>query len=55
MPIKSNFPDVNLSVTDIFSLLFDRKEKPFPDDQGTLICSATVPYQITLVSLSHCY
>ncbi|KIW12387.1 hypothetical protein PV08_09664 [Exophiala spinifera] len=33
MPIKSNFPDVNLSVTDIFSLLFDRKEKPFPDDQ----------------------
>ncbi|KAI1622298.1 CoA ligase [Exophiala viscosa] len=33
MPISSNWPDVNLSVTDIFSLLFKRKNTPFPENQ----------------------
>jgi len=33
MPVKPNFPDVNLSVTDIFSLLFNRKDRPFPETQ----------------------
>ncbi|EXJ79122.1 hypothetical protein A1O3_08623 [Capronia epimyces CBS 606.96] len=33
MPIKSNFPDLDLKVTDIFSFLFNRKDRQFPDDQ----------------------
>ncbi|KIX07131.1 uncharacterized protein Z518_05108 [Rhinocladiella mackenziei CBS 650.93] len=33
MPIRSNFPDLDLQVTDIFSFLFNRKDRPFPDNQ----------------------
>lgn len=34
MPIKSNFPDIDLQVIDIFSFLFNRKDREFPDNQG---------------------
>jgi hypothetical protein len=34
MPISSNFPPLDLVQTDIFSLLFERKSKPFPDGKG---------------------
>ncbi|KAL2392085.1 putative 4-coumarate-CoA ligase 1 [Exophiala dermatitidis] len=33
MPIKSNFPDIDLQVKDIFSFLFNRNDRPFPDSQ----------------------
>ena len=32
MPIKSDFPDVDLQVTDLWSLLFNQKGREFPDD-----------------------
>ena len=35
MPTKSPFPDVNIPDTDLWGLMFDRKEKVFADDQGT--------------------
>jgi hypothetical protein len=34
MPISSQFPPLDLSETDIWSFLFERKSKPFPDDKG---------------------
>jgi hypothetical protein len=34
MPISSQFPPLDLLETDIWSFLFERKSKPFPDDKG---------------------
>ncbi|KIV94686.1 hypothetical protein PV10_02430 [Exophiala mesophila] len=31
MPIASNWPDIQLEVKDIFSFLFERKDRPFPE------------------------
>ena len=33
MPVSSNFPDLELPETHIFSFLFNRKDRPFPDDK----------------------
>jgi 4-coumarate--CoA ligase len=33
MPIKSTYPDVELQKTDIFSFLFNRKDRPFPESK----------------------
>ena len=33
MPITSNYPDLPLQESDIFSFLFSRKDRPFPDDK----------------------
>jgi 4-coumarate--CoA ligase len=33
MPVSSQFPDVHLPETDIFSFLFKRTDRPFPDSQ----------------------
>ena len=34
MPISSQFPSLDLLETDVWSFLFERKSKPFPDDKG---------------------
>ena len=36
MPAESIFPAIEVPKTDLFSFLFDRKEKPFPDDKVIL-------------------
>ena len=33
MSIKSLYPDLQLEKTDIFSFLFNRKDRPFPDSK----------------------
>ena len=33
MPIRSLYPDFDLQQTDIFSFLFNRKDRPFPEDK----------------------
>ena len=34
MPIKSSYPDLELQDKDIFSFLFKRQDRPFPDHKG---------------------
>jgi hypothetical protein len=36
MPILSQFPPLGLPETDVWSFLFERKSKPFPDDKGNI-------------------
>ena len=33
MPISSSIPPIDLPEVDIFSFLFNRKDRPFPDDK----------------------
>src|ERR1700712_3435806 len=51
MPIKSDFPDVNLSITDIWSFLFKRKDREFPDDQIIFQSADTLSRQYTYAQL----
>jgi len=37
MILKSNYPDIKLLETDIFSFLFNRNDRPFPDSKGALV------------------
>lgn len=34
MVVKSRYPDLDLPVVDIFSFLFKRKDRKFPDSHG---------------------
>ncbi|TVY82768.1 putative 4-coumarate--CoA ligase [Lachnellula suecica] len=34
MPTKSRFPDIDVPNVDLWTFLFERKSKPFPDDKG---------------------
>lgn len=34
MPVESAFPSFEVPTEDIWKFLFERKEKPFGDDQG---------------------
>ncbi|EXJ64904.1 hypothetical protein A1O7_01243 [Cladophialophora yegresii CBS 114405] len=51
MPIKSDFPDVELSVTDIWSFLFNRKDREFPDDHVIFQSAETLSRQYTFAQL----
>ncbi|KAL2444011.1 putative 4-coumarate-CoA ligase 2 [Exophiala dermatitidis] len=51
MPIKSDFPDVQLSVSDIWSFLFDRKDREFPDNHIIFQSAETVSRQYTFAQL----
>jgi len=35
MPAKSPFPDIEIPNVDLWGLMFERKEKDFPDSKGT--------------------
>lgn len=40
MPTESTYPPFDLPNIDIWALLFERTDRPFPDDKGTeLYCS----------------
>jgi 4-coumarate--CoA ligase len=34
MPVQSAFPPFELPKQDIWAFLFERKDKPYPDDKG---------------------
>lgn len=51
MPITSNFPDVDLQVTDTFSFLFNRKDRPYPDDQVIFRSADTLSRSYTYAQL----
>jgi 4-coumarate--CoA ligase len=34
MPVSSAFPSFELPQQDIWTFLFERKDKPYPDDKG---------------------
>lgn len=34
MPVSSRYPPVDIPDLDIWSFLFERQDKPFPDDKG---------------------
>lgn len=36
MPTKSPFPNIQIPDTDIWSFLFERPDRPYPDDKGTI-------------------
>lgn len=35
MPVSSSYPPVNIPEVDIWDFLFERKDRPFPDDKST--------------------
>lgn len=35
MPVKSTYPDFEIPNVDIWSFMFERKDRPFPEDKGT--------------------
>jgi acyl-CoA synthetase (AMP-forming)/AMP-acid ligase II len=51
MPIKSDFPDVQLSVSDIWSFLFNRKDREFPDNHVIFQSAETLSRQYTFAQL----
>ncbi|ETI28852.1 hypothetical protein G647_01304 [Cladophialophora carrionii CBS 160.54] len=51
MPIKSDFPDVELPVTDIWSFLFNRKDREFPDSHVIFQSADTLSRQYTFAQL----
>ncbi|OQV10171.1 AMP-binding enzyme domain-containing protein [Cladophialophora immunda] len=51
MPIKSDFPDVDLQVTDIWSFLFNRKDREFPDDHVIFQSADSLARKYTFSSL----
>jgi 4-coumarate--CoA ligase len=55
MPIKSDFPDVNLSVKDIWSFLFNRKDsdREFPLDHVIFQSADNLSRQYTYAQLRH--
>lgn len=34
MPSKSKYPSISIPNTDLWGFLFERKDKPYPDDKG---------------------
>lgn len=34
MPAKSTYPDIDIPDVDIWTFLFERKDKEYPDDKG---------------------
>jgi hypothetical protein len=36
MPTESGYPKLDIPNLDLWAFLFERKEKPFPDDKGSL-------------------
>ena len=34
MPTKSTYPDLDIPNVDIWTFLFERKDRPYPDDKG---------------------
>lgn len=40
MPVKSLYPDFEIPDTDIWSFLFERNDRDFPEDKGKLILIA---------------
>jgi len=34
MPSHSLYPEIEIPKVDLWAFLFERKEKPFPDDKG---------------------
>jgi hypothetical protein len=36
MPVKSSYPDLTIPNVDLWSFMFERKDRPFPDDKGML-------------------
>ncbi|OCT46576.1 putative 4-coumarate--CoA ligase 1 [Cladophialophora carrionii] len=51
MPIKSDFPDVELAVTDIWSFLFNRKDREYPDSHVIFQSADTLSRQYTFAQL----
>jgi hypothetical protein len=37
MPIESSYPKFEVPKVDIWSFLFDKKDRPYPDDKGWLL------------------
>lgn len=37
MPVSSNYPTVDIPDLDLWSFLFERKDRPFPDDKSEFI------------------
>lgn len=42
MPVTSSYAPIQVPDVDIWDFLFERKNKPFPDDKGMLPCSVYV-------------
>lgn len=34
MPVSSNYPPVDIPNVDLWTFLFERKDRPFPDDKS---------------------
>ncbi|KAH8698307.1 putative phenylacetyl-CoA ligase [Talaromyces proteolyticus] len=41
MPTKSSYPDIDVPNVDVWSFMFERKDRPFPDDKVMLVDSDT--------------
>lgn len=55
MPISSNWPDVQLQVLDIFTFLFERKDRPYPDNHGMYYCTVAHGHHEPVVTASSSY
>src|ERR1700761_2491410 len=51
MPIKADYPDIDLSVTDIWSLLFNKKDREYPDNHVIFQSADTLSRQYTFAQL----
>lgn len=47
MPVTSSYAPVQVPDVDIWDFLFERKNKPFPDDKGMPPCSSVLRYKKT--------
>lgn len=39
MPTKSSYTDIEIPNVDLWAFMFERKDKPFSDDQGMIVAS----------------
>lgn len=50
MPTKSSYPDITVPEVDLWAFMFERKDKPFSDDQGTML-QYTYNFRLDLIRM----
>lgn len=43
MPTESTYPSIDIPDVDVWGLLFERKDRPFPDDKGISLSPSDNP------------
>jgi hypothetical protein len=48
MPISSSYPQIEIPNVDIWDFLFERKDKPYPNEKGELVVNHNLVTQMLM-------